>query len=72
MPVFAANLVAWPLAYGGLRFIYASAGYGYPFHIGLPVFLAAAVFSAALTTLAVGSQTWRAASVSPVRSLRYE
>jgi hypothetical protein len=65
-----ANVIAWPVGY--LLMHRWLQGYAYRTSIGFRVFALAAVFGLLAALLAVGWQTFRAATANPVDSLRYE
>ena len=69
-PVLLANLIAWPLAYAGLRRWLA----GFDDQVALsPLFFLAPSLAAVLIAAAtVSGQAWRAARVAPARALRDE
>ncbi len=69
-PVLVANVIAWPFAYLAGRaylgvFVDPMPLTVWPFVVGLAV-------SLLISWLAVGGQTWRAASSTPVRMMRYQ
>ena len=68
--VIAANIIAWPLAYLGMRrwlqnFAYRTA-------IGLEPFLLSAVLAFCIALITVSYQSIKSALADPVKSLRYE
>jgi putative ABC transport system permease protein len=68
--VLAANVIAWPAAYFAMsRWLRA---FAYRISLGPAVFLLAAAGALLVAVLTVGTQTLRAASADPVKSLRYE
>lgn len=72
VPVLLANLVAWPLAvYFVLRWIQQ-----FPYQLDkawlLPICLGTTAVVLLIAWVTVGALTWRAASMRPVKSLRYE
>lgn len=68
--VAVANVIAWPVGY--LLMHHWLQGYAHRTSIGLRVFVLAAAFGLLAALLAVGWQTYRAASANPVESLHYE
>jgi putative ABC transport system permease protein len=68
--VVVANLIAWPVGYLVMR--HWLQGYAYRTSIGIWVFVAAGGLGLIIALLAVGYQTFRAATANPVDSLRYE
>jgi putative ABC transport system permease protein len=68
--VVLANAVAWPVGY--LIMYRWLQGYAYRTSIGIWVFVAAGGLGLFVALLAVGYQTFRAATANPVDSLRYE
>ncbi len=68
--VLVANAVAWPVAYFAMsRWLQA---FAYRISLGLGTFVLAALGALILAVLTVSTQTLRAASADPVKSLRYE
>jgi len=68
--VIAANIIAWPLAYLGMRrwlqnFAYRTA-------IGFEPFLLSAVLAFCIALITVSYQSIKSALADPVKSLRYE
>jgi putative ABC transport system permease protein len=70
VPVLAANLLAWPLAYYYLRRWLEH--YAYRIPLDPTYFLAAGVIALLIAWATVYANTLRLARTSPVRSLRYE
>ncbi|MBC8042124.1 MAG: ABC transporter permease [Rhizobacter sp.] len=68
--VAVANVIAWPLAYFAVHKWLES--FAYRTEIGLWVFAVAAIIAAGIAFATVGIQAFKAATVNPVRSLRYE
>ncbi|PBQ32327.1 ABC transporter permease [Sphingobacteriaceae bacterium] len=68
--VLIANLIAWPLAWWIMSLWLRN----YAYHINLSwwVFVLAGIISLAIAVLSVSSQTFRAASANPAKSLRTE
>ena len=68
--VLLANLIAWPVAYFAMsRWLQA---FAYRISLGAGMFVLAALGALAVAVLTVSTQTLRAASADPVKSLRYE
>jgi putative ABC transport system permease protein len=65
-----ANVIAWPLAYFAMSTWLRN--FAFRVGIGWGIFVVSAAAALAIATLAVGSQTLRAARANPVDSLRYE
>jgi putative ABC transport system permease protein len=70
MLIALANLIAWPLAYLGMREFLME----YPFRtsIGIGAFILTGCIAAALALLAAGFQAVKAALTNPVEALRHE
>lgn len=68
--VFAANLIAWPIAYYFLNAWLQ--GFIYRVELGWMIFLTAGVSAAAIAFLTVIARTAKAALTNPADSLRYE
>ena len=68
--VAVANLLAWPAAYFFLRSWLRNFAYHTP--LGFDLFVLSAGLSLAVSLFTVGAQAFRAASLNPMRSLRYE
>jgi putative ABC transport system permease protein len=68
--VLAANLIGWPIAYVLMGRWLES--FAYRIDIGLAVFVAGAMLALAVAVLTVGVVSARAATINPIRSLRYE
>ena len=68
--VLVANLIAWPLAW----WLMNSWLQGFPYHINISpiLFIVAGVGVVAIAFLSVGFQTFKAASVNPASTLKYE
>jgi len=65
-----ANIIAWPVAYyGAMKWL---ENYTYRVEIRIWVFALSALLAFIIVLLTVGLQSLKAASVNPVRSLRYE
>ncbi|MCB0290042.1 MAG: ABC transporter permease [Calditrichaeota bacterium] len=69
-PVLLANLIAWPLAYWGMRNWLA--GFVYHTEMGILVFVAAALLALLIALLTIIYQALKVALANPVKSLRYE
>jgi len=67
-----ANLIAWPVTFVLLRFIFTMIQYPRPLLIGPLVFLEACAVSFLVMVATVGAQTLRAARANPVNTIRYE
>jgi putative ABC transport system permease protein len=68
--VLVANLVAWPVAYLAMqRWL---AGFAYRADLSLWIFVGSAALAFVFAAVTVGAVAARAASVKPVRALRYE
>ena len=67
-----ANLLAWPVCYFIIQWILRLIDYPHPVRIGFTHFLWAGLLTLALTIVVVWAQTLRAASIDPVKALRYE
>ena len=68
--VLLANVIAWPVAYFAMsRWLQA---FAYRISLGLGIFVLAALGAILVALLTVSTQTLRAASADPVKSLRYE
>jgi putative ABC transport system permease protein len=68
--VLVANLVAWPLAYFGMRRWLE--GFAYRISIKPDLFLAAGVMAMTVALFTVAIHSVRAARANPVDSLKYE
>ena len=68
--VLLANLLAWPLAYWGIRKWLED--YAFDFQVNAWLFIVPAVVVLLIALLTVGYQTWRASRQNPVKALRYE
>jgi putative ABC transport system permease protein len=69
-PVLWANIIAWPLAYLGMRRWLE--GFAYHIDLSLPVFVAASVLALLIALLTVSAHALMVARTSPVMALRYE
>ena len=67
-----ANLLAWPVCYFIIQRILRLVDYPHPVRIGFTHFLWAGILTLTLTVVVVWVQTLRAASIDPVKALRYE
>jgi putative ABC transport system permease protein len=65
-----ANLLAWPLAWWGMREWLQN--YAYRIELNLWLFVLPSLLVLLIALLTVGLKTWRAARANPVKSLRYE
>jgi putative ABC transport system permease protein len=68
--VIAANIIAWPLAYLGMRRWLQNFAYRTP--IGFEPFLLSAVLAFCIALITVSYQSIKSALADPVKSLRYE
>ncbi|MBC7920372.1 MAG: ABC transporter permease [Ferruginibacter sp.] len=68
--VLLANLIAWPLAYWGIRKWLEN--YAFDFQVNPWLFIVPASVVLLIALLTVGYQTWQAARQNPVKALRYE
>ena len=68
--VIIANLIAWPIAWWGMNQWLSN--FAYRTEISIVIFVAAAALSVFVTLVTVGFESFKAAIVNPVRSLRRE
>jgi putative ABC transport system permease protein len=67
-----ANVIAWPVAWLAIHRFLEVIDYPHPVQIRIVHFLGAGLLTLALTIVTVWIQTYRAATIDPVRALRYE
>lgn len=68
-PALLANLIAWPIAYYGMRWWLD--GFAYRIELEMIPFLGASLLTLILAWLTVGGQVWRVARIHPAVALRH-